>query len=80
MTRLFGFLWRAIVLVGVAGALALAVAVAVAYSSLPDFDAMMQSPNGQSVEIRAEDNSVLASIGPSYGEWLPFARIPRTMP
>ena len=79
MTRLFGFLWRAIVLVVVAGVLALAVAVAVAYSSLPDFDAMMQSPNGQSVEIRAEDNSVLAAIGPSYGEWLPYARIPRTM-
>ncbi len=70
---------RALALTGVVAALVLAVAVAIAYSTLPDFDAMMQSPNGQSVEIRAEDNSVLASIGPSYGEWLPFARIPRTM-
>ena len=79
MKRALTFVFRALALVVVAGALALAVAVAVAYSSLPDFDTMMQSPNGQSVEIRAEDNSVLASIGPSYGEWLPYARIPQTM-
>ncbi|OYU16234.1 MAG: penicillin-binding protein [Alphaproteobacteria bacterium PA4] len=40
---------------------------------------MMRSPNGQSVEIRGDDGSVLVSLGPSYGEWLPFARIPKTM-
>ena len=79
MKRALAFAGRAVALVVVAGMLALAIAVAVAYSSLPDFDTMMQSPNGQSVEIRAEDNSVLAAIGPSYGEWLPYARIPRTM-
>ncbi len=47
--------------------------------SLPSFDELMNSPNGQSVEIRGADNSVLVSLGPSYGEWLPFARIPHTM-
>jgi penicillin-binding protein 1A len=40
---------------------------------------MMRSPNGQSVEIRGADNVVLASLGPSYGEWLPYATIPQTM-
>ncbi len=75
----FAFLVKAGVILGVAGVLALTVAVAITYSSLPDFDAMMRSPNGQSVEIKASDGAVLASLGPSYGEWLPYARIPKTM-
>jgi len=57
----------------------LAVSVAVAMGSLPSFDEFKRSPNGQSVEIRAADNSILVTLGPSYGEWLPFARIPATM-
>jgi penicillin-binding protein 1A len=61
------------------GLIALGVSVAVAMGSLPSFDEFRKSPNGQSVEIRAADNSVLVSLGPSYGEWLPFARIPHTM-
>ncbi len=69
--------------VGVVAALAgftlLAVAVGLAYTSLPSFDELMRSPNGQSVEIRAADDSVLVTLGPSYGEWLPYARIPHTM-
>ncbi len=59
--------------------LGVAIAIAIAWQSLPGFDELMRSPNGQSVEIRGDDNSVLVSLGPSYGEWLPFARIPRTM-
>jgi penicillin-binding protein 1A len=77
--RFFGFFVKASLLLAVAVALALAIAVAVAYSSLPGFDEMMRSPNGQSVEIRGDDDSVLVSVGPSFGEWLPYARIPRTM-
>ncbi len=75
----FAFLVKAGIILGLTGALALVVAVAVTYSTLPDFDAMMRSPNGQSVEIQASDGSVLASLGPSYGEWLPYSRIPKTM-
>jgi penicillin-binding protein 1A len=74
-----GWLLKAGLIAGLAATLALAVAVAIAYNSLPDFDALMRSPNGQSVEIRGADNSVLVSLGPSYGEWLPYARIPKTM-
>jgi len=70
---------KAALLIAVAGALALTVAVAIAYNSLPGFDEMMRSPNGQSVEIRAEDNSLLVSVGPSYGEWLAYSRIPTVM-
>ena len=65
--------------IAVLGLIALGISVAIAMNSLPTFDEFKKSPNGQSVEIRGADNSVLVSLGPSYGEWLPFARIPRTM-
>ena len=72
-------LLKAGLVIALAGVLALAVAVAVRMQSLQSFDEMKKSPNGQSVEIRAEDGTVLASFGPSYGEWLPYAEIPATM-
>ena len=62
-----------------ASVLALGVAVAIALASLPGFDELMRSPNGQSVEVRGSDGTVLATLGPSYGQWLPFKAIPRTM-
>lgn len=77
--RLIGAIFRFSLLAALVAAIALAVAVAIAWSQLPGFDEMMRSPNGQSVEVRAADNSVLVSIGPSYGEWVPYNRIPRTM-
>lgn len=64
---------------GLAGVIALSVAVALAYRDLPDFAQMQKSPNGQPVEIRGDDGTVLASFGPSYGEWLSYAEIPATM-
>ncbi len=75
----FGGLARFAVVAALIGVLALVAAVAYAWLSLPGFDELMRSPNGQSVEIRAEDNSVLVALGPSYGQWLPFAKIPHAM-
>jgi penicillin-binding protein 1A len=75
----FMLLLKAGIITGIAMLLALSVAVAITYSTLPDFDSMMRSPKGQSVEVRGADGTVLVSIGPSYGEWLPYARIPITM-
>ncbi len=71
--------FKTVVVAGLFALLALAVAVGITYSSLPGFDELMKSPNGQSVEIRGADNSVLVALGPSYGQWLPYNRIPRTM-
>jgi penicillin-binding protein 1A len=73
------FIGKAAIIGGLTIIVALAIAVGVTYSTLPDFDSMMRSPNGQSVEVRGADGTVLVSIGPSYGEWLPYARIPATM-
>ncbi len=62
-----------------ASVLALGIAVFIALGSLPDFDELMRSPNGQSVEVRAADGVVLTTLGPSYGQWLPYRNIPKTM-
>jgi penicillin-binding protein 1A len=64
---------------GLAAVLALVAAVVIAMQSLPGFDTLKKSPNGQPVEIRGDDGTVLASFGPSYGEWLRYAEIPATM-
>ncbi len=74
-----GIALKTLVVAALFGVLAVAVAVGITYSSLPSFDELMKSPNGQSVEIRGADNSVLVALGPSYGQWLPYARIPKTM-
>lgn len=58
---------------------ALLTAVYIARAQLPSFEELKSSPNGQMIRVHAADGTVLVSIGPSYGEWLPFDRIPRIM-
>lgn len=74
-----GWLLRVGLVAGLGGIILVGVAVLLAMASLPSFDEMMRSPNGQSVEIKAADGAVLATLGPSYGEWLPYAQIPKPM-
>ena len=59
--------------------IATVVAVAVAYSSLPSMSELKSSPNGQMIRVHAADGTVIVSLGPSYGQWLPYSRIPETM-
>jgi len=63
----------------VAGVAALVVAVLVTMASLPSFDSLKQQPNGQTVRVHAADGTLVVSLGPSYGEWLPYSRIPKVM-
>jgi penicillin-binding protein 1A len=68
---LFGFL---------AALTALVIAVLVTMASLPAFDSLQrQKPNGQTVRVHAADGTLLVSLGPSYGDWLSYDRIPATM-
>jgi penicillin-binding protein 1A len=67
---LFGFL---------AGLLALVIAVLVTMASLPSFNSLTQKPNGQTVRVHAADGALLVSLGPSYGDWLSYDRIPPVM-
>lgn len=62
-----------------AGVLAVGIAVMIALASLPGFDELMRSPNGQSVELRGNDGTRLVTLGPSYGQWLNFNAIPKPM-
>ena len=56
----------------VAGFIALVIAVYVARASLPSFEELKSSPNGQMIRVHAADGTVIASLGPSFGDWLPY--------
>lgn len=66
----------ALLLLGIA---ALVAAVAFTASSLPTYQEMMRSPQGQSVVIRAADGTELVTVGPSFGRWLRYDEIPPEM-
>ena len=65
--------------IGLAAVIALVLAVWIQASELPDFNALKSSPNGQMIRVHAADGTVIVSLGPSYGEWLPYDRIPPIM-
>ncbi len=48
-------------------------------SQLPSFDSLKSSPNGQMIRVHAADGTVIVSMGPSFGEWLPYNQIPQVM-
>src|SRR6188768_2019499 len=63
----------------VLGLIALVVAVYIQRAQLPSFEELKSSPNGQMIRVHAADGTVIVSMGPSYGEWLPYDRIPPVM-
>lgn len=77
--RLISSLFKWGLTAGLLGLVALGAAVAITYSSLPSFEEMKASPNGQTIRVRAADGTVIVSLGPSYGDWLASNRIPEVM-
>jgi penicillin-binding protein 1A len=74
--------WRIVQLgagLAVLGFVILAVAVGLSVASLPSFEDMQKSPQGQSVVVRAADGTELVTVGPSFGRWLPYPNIPEPM-
>ncbi|MFB0875096.1 MULTISPECIES: transglycosylase domain-containing protein [unclassified Sphingobium] len=63
----------------VAGLLAIVIAVVIAMQSLPSYDSLKSSPNGQMIRVHAADGSVIVSLGPSFGQWLHYEQIPQVM-
>ncbi len=62
------------------GVLGLIVAVAVAAAYLPSYsDLTKRSDLGQTIRVRAANGTVLLSLGPSFGRWLPYEQIPAEM-
>jgi penicillin-binding protein 1A len=69
-----------IALFGIVAAIAaLVIAVLVTMAALPNYSDLTQKPNGQTIRVHASDGSVLVTLGPSYGDWLPYDRIPTPM-
>src|SRR5690606_10600651 len=74
-----GFL-KVCLYVAVVGGVALGVAVAVAVNQLPSFAELQRRANlGQTVRVRADDGTIIQSMGPVFGQWLRYDEIPRTM-
>jgi penicillin-binding protein 1A len=63
----------------VAGLLAVVIAVVIAMQSLPSYDSLKSSPNGQMIRVHAADGSVIVSLGPSFGQWMRYDQIPQVM-
>ena len=74
--------WR-LVKIGAAsavfGLIALVVAVATVMGSLPSFNDLKSSPNGQMILVKAADGTEIMQLGPSFGEWLDIDDIPQVM-
>jgi penicillin-binding protein 1A len=64
---------------GLLAFIALVIAVYSTRSSLPSYDELKSSPNGQMIRVHAADGTVLVSLGPSYGEWIRYDEIPQEM-
>ncbi|URW75259.1 PBP1A family penicillin-binding protein [Sphingomonas donggukensis] len=77
--RVLGWTFGIGLTVAILGLIALVIAVYTARSSLPSFDELKSSPNGQMIRVHAADGTILVSLGPSYGEWIPYAEIPAPM-
>ncbi|WP_082731550.1 MULTISPECIES: transglycosylase domain-containing protein [unclassified Sphingomonas] len=77
--RILGWTVVAGAIVGLFALIALTVAVFSARASLPSFAALKSSQNGQMIQVRAVDGTIIASLGPSYGEWIGYDRIPPVM-
>ncbi|WP_109356034.1 transglycosylase domain-containing protein [Sphingorhabdus sp. EL138] len=66
-------------IVGLLGFIALVVAVMVIRSSLPGYEDLKSSPNGQMIRVLDVNGKELFSMGPSYGQWLDYEDIPQVM-
>jgi penicillin-binding protein 1A len=64
---------------GTLGVLVIAALVWTTLQELPSYQELVTRPRGQSVTVRAADGSVLAHLGPNFGQWLPYAAVPKHM-
>ncbi len=58
------------------GGLALGIAVLITARSLPSYERLKSSQTGQTIVVRASDGTEIVTLGPSYGRWVPYERIP----
>jgi penicillin-binding protein 1A len=61
------------------GLLVVGIFVAIARQQIQSFESLKASPNGQMVRVRAADGTVIQSLGPSFGRWIPINELPKDM-
>ncbi len=78
--RWYSKAWRYCLYAGLTGLLALLIAVGMAWSSLPEISELRTRESlGQVIRVRAVDGSIIASLGPIYGQWIGYRDIPPVM-
>ena len=77
--RRFLTLLKVLLLVGLTGLIGTAIAVLIATASLPGYDELKLSPNGQSIRVLAADGTQIINMGPAPGEWIAFDAVPTVM-
>ncbi len=76
MRRWLTSLFLTLLGIGVLGGVVVGVLVWSAAQSLPSYQELVTKPRGQQVTVRASDGSILAQIGPNYGQWLTSRELP----
>jgi penicillin-binding protein 1A len=61
------------------GLLVVGIFVAIARNEIKSFEDLKSSPNGQMIRVRAADGTVIQTLGPSFGRWLPISETPKPM-
>jgi penicillin-binding protein 1A len=61
------------------GLLVVGIFVAVARNEIKSFEDLKSSPNGQMIRVRAADGTVIQTLGPSFGRWIPISETPKEM-
>lgn len=77
--RWFNLVFGTLFALSVFGALIVGVLVWVTAQSLPTFQELVTKPRGQQVTIRGNDGSILAQVGPNYGQWLSYQELPASI-
>lgn len=77
--RIIGWMVGTVLMLVLAAAAALVMAVERTASSLPSYESMKVAPKGRTIRIHTSDGTVLQTLGPAYGEWLPHDKIPDVM-
>ncbi len=72
----FGRVLKTGIFIALGGLIALIAAVVVAMQSLPSYESLKSSPNGQMIRVHAADGSVIVSLGPASVTGSPPARSP----
>ena len=72
---LFGFMLR----IGLTGGIIIGGFVGFLYLGLPDISTLGEFKKKPSIIVKAEDGTVLGSYGDVYGDYVPFAQLPKNL-